>query len=1675
MKQLYDTYDINQNYVFDYSILEPTRRIDTHNDWTYDFYPDECRGRLDNVHDDHLKHIITSQLGLYPMLTLDLGIIESITGVLSDLTFKEFIVEPFPYNDTDTPEGYSLGDVDDLKILLGPFAIVQDSFTISRVYSHFSMRDFTFEGNGALIFKDLLLENVDFQGFNFINNDVRFSNVSLKDVDLHHSLWTQSKFQANFGVTSAEYVRGNLILRNDADPFIVISPEAYLIEIRENIYVIHSSKMDIENVDLTNFAFDIFTSYTIRGRALFPPATLPNGFVEREGFIYNDESVVSSHTRDPHKTPLSNPIMLSSHSHLTNDEAFYHRQNNLPCYDVWKHIRTTEPATFNSTTNQIVMITIQKHSSAWQCGTINDWTYTQGTLLLVGTPVWTRVSTTWTPISTSNRFEYVDVSDIQLKSSTVIIDATVRDATQIGWPLFVANTEFTGTQAQQLVGSCDNIINSGACFENGTHAILVHNEGTVDAFIGVDASNADLSILSSIEDVDMRGGTYSNTVFTGLKADGAIFGDADINDIVFTMVDKPIVASSCPDLSNTIWSCIDNTIVGPYASVDISFANRSTALLTNHMDLRLAQFNGMISRPRVLHCQTLQLPPSYACITSKTGKALIIGPDITIESSESLEFEFVDSLSHISLRNVQTDAPLTFETTRGWFSDMRNANLTSWTFKNGYMTPVVMASGAHMPTFENVLNLHYLKVVTSCPSSSSVICKDGTFIHDGATFSSVSFYEDDFSDYDMNDMIFIQTTWQDTTFNRTICRSCTWNQNTFDDVHMQDSFFDVDVTDTNFTDVTIQNTHIQGTMSNVRFVRVTLRNVYMIATSSNVVFVDLNALGDVSNPVASVIRTAATYESGSIDGYEIHGATFDHNVSIQHSTVKNARLTVAQMDTNSIESSNIEYTDDVVTVTNFIDNRFTSGGCVDWNMRVNGFLRASKDHIYPCDMNRWQGSVKLNIYDAGRHYNDVDVASMRDDDMDPLCNGAINKHICVRSEASGRFIMIHVHRNDMSAIKDNQRVLLITDTESLIGSAPYGEETRVKLEEISALESMQYLEPLYHDLLYNVQLTVPLGGSIALRLSGAQPMQVGEFQSVGGRKTTFDVDYLHPITTSNGYSFIASEPDKLTYASAITFSDDLFMKQAYFNAGDDITFADATLNNVRFEINELTMAVTWSNVIWNNVNVSAYTPSANVDHSSVKIINGVSGQMPTCDGFETYAGDYECQDGILLGPHTDLTNVDCSNLLLESIPPGLKGRCGCARGVTECPRKTCPNVINMPIAPYANDQAPFITSCINGYIIHPLMMYDEADISGFDLTGVDASGSDWSLFKLDNVRGRLESCPAYLPRHYFCMNQYIIGPGVSVQDADFFGLDMGGLSRDTFENVYGGMYACPAVLPDDIYCGKKLLQPGFHFGFKRPDSDDVDTESYVTGLMSKQLTGPTCPDGTTLEVGAQKQILGNYTCVNINNVHNTIGFGLNIEGLSFAGASLLRTDLRNVFGALYSFADCPAQLPPGWTCAGENTDGGTFELYGPNTHIEKLYLYKLNPLDPVWNLAGTTVDEVVGTFNGNACPDADRLPVGYTCRNGALYGKNAQLTGLHDTNQDIENMNLIFAGTKYHLIRRDNCQEAHSFYADTCKELITLQDDTNYVVGIAQRAQVDRDLINYVDDTITSNTYQPYN
>lgn len=503
----------------------------------------------------------------------------------------------------------------------------------------------------------------------------------------------------------------------------------------------------------------------------------------------------------------------------------------------------------------------------------------------------------------------------------------------------------------------------------------------------------------------------------------------------------------------------------------------------------------------------------------------------------------------------------------------------------------------------------------------------------------------------------------------------------------------------------------------------------------------------------------------------------------------------------------------------------------------------------------------------------------------------------------------------------------------------------------------------------------------------------------------------------------------------------------------------------------------WGLTRWKNVDIFDFKPENDMDTSMIIIDRGMRGQMSTirdgqwaatCGPFEDYnRNGYHCQQGVFIGPGTNLNGVDCSDLVLDAIPEGMTGRCGCAGGIPECEMRSCPKPHNLPVSIHPTSNVPFITSCVDGVIFHPNMDHRNIDISSTSVFGIDARGQDWSSYVMKHISGRMEHCPDSLPEGYHCINKYIVGPYADLFDADFHHEYMHHIPPQDMYHVSGYLFSCPLTVPEGIRCNFIPNLAKYQF-VGEGISVDGDLEHIIVEEESPELVRRRrlVSASRRLDIQGRHPIsfknarMMGTSCPSLlpdlhicyhnpyKNIKYVIGPDMDVSNFDLEGADLRGVDLRRLKGSLRNRKACPKYLPNKWVCLGSSEDS-KHTLYGPNSHYSRLNLdYFIVSDDATWSLENTTADDIFGVFRDAneepKCPPDNMLPKYTTCIDGEVFGRGSSMNNIRNeasntTKQDLDGMTLTLFDfkrqrRKYNLVRK--CDTTHKTYFKTCSAQI---------------------------------------
>jgi len=153
----------------------------------------------------------------------------------------------------------------------------------------------------------------------------------------------------------------------------------------------------------------------------------------------------------------------------------------------------------------------------------------------------------------------------------------------------------------------------------------------------------------------------------------------------------------------------------------------------------------------------------------------------------------------------------------------------------------------------------------------------------------------------------------------------------------------------------------------------------------------------------------------------------------------------------------------------------------------------------------------------------------------------------------------------------------------------------------------------------------------------------------------------------------------------------------------------------------------------------------------------------------------------------------------------------------------------------------------NNYIVGPGVNLSDADLTGADLsgvnlTGINMSGANLTGVDLTGTSGQLSNATNIIIHpNYMIANNYIVGPGIILSDADLTGADLTGanlsntdLSAATLDNVSGKLSGVTGI----------KLPPGYTLegNFIKPDNDN---DGYSDQLEIAISGDATSADSTT--------------------------------------------------------------------------------------------------------------------------------------------------------------------------------------------------------------------------------------
>jgi uncharacterized protein YjbI with pentapeptide repeats len=234
-------------------------------------------------------------------------------------------------------------------------------------------------------------------------------------------------------------------------------------------------------------------------------------------------------------------------------------------------------------------------------------------------------------------------------------------------------------------------------------------------------------------------------------------------------------------------------------------------------------------------------------------------------------------------------------------------------------------------------------------------------------------------------------------------------------------------------------------------------------------------------------------------------------------------------------------------------------------------------------------------------------------------------------------------------------------------------------------------------------------------------------------------------------------------------------------------------------------------------------------------------------------------DGYLVGPGANLTDANLSNANLANTDlDGTELSGAVLSGVSSG------GVFGTP------SSLPTGWMMVDGYLVGPRANLTDANLSNADLANASLAGAMLSGANLSGVSsGGITGSPSSLPTDWMIADDYLVGPGANLTNADLVDavmtnadLDDANLAGADLDNVTsGGITGYMAVLPQDwgIVDGylvgpganlssASLSQTGFRYGdlagvnFTNANLDDSDFTN--ANLLGATWSNTTCPDGS---------------------------------------------------------------------------------------------------------------------------------------------------------------------------------------------------------------------------------------
>ena len=450
----------------------------------------------------------------------------------------------------------------------------------------------------------------------------------------------------------------------------------------------------------------------------------------------------------------------------------------------------------------------------------------------------------------------------------------------------------------------------------------------------------------------------------------------------------------------------------------------------------------------------------------------------------------------------------------------------------------------------------------------------------------------------------------------------------------------------------------------------------------------------------------------------------------------------------------------------------------------------------------------------------------------------------------------------------------------------------------------------------------------------------------------------------------------------------------------DLTGADlsgAVLTNVRGQLasvplvlpigyNTRNLYIVGPNVNLSNANLSN-SNLGDVDLSgadlSGAILSGVYGQLANQNAI--LSPSYKFESRYIVGPNVDLSGVDVSGF-------DLSGYSLAGVNLTQVRGQLSTRPLFLPTN----------YSTRNSYIVGPKVNLSSANLNNSDLSGIDLSGADLSGATLSGVLGQLANQNATLSSNYKFERRYIVGPGVNLSGVDLSGFDLSGYSLEdaNLTQVRGQLASVPSILPADYYTKNNYIV-GPNVSLSNADLSNSDlsgisiVSSDLSGAVLSGVSGQLADvSGAVLAPNyrfANRYIVGPYVNLRFGDLS-----GVDFSGVDFTGADLSGAVLTNVEGQL---ASVPLVLPIGY-----NTKNRY--IVGPNVNLSRSDLSNSNLSDVDLSgadLSGAVLSGVYGQLaNQNAI-----LSPSYKFESRYIVGPNVDLSGVDVSGFDLSGYRLI--------------------------------------------------------------------